>query len=353
MNPYALIVHWGFFGLLFLLSVCLTWLMWRYVNVMDIPSARSAHHKPIPRSGGVAIASTFGVGALIIYFFADVVRIDIGHMLAIVTCSLLVSGVSYWDDFTQRSFLAKFVAQLVCASAILSLGLVVKSIYLPFVGEVLMGWWAYLFTALWIVGLTNTVNFVDGLDGLVGGVALVAIGFLGYIAFSTDSRMVYALCYALGAGVAGFLVFNWSPARIFMGDVGSAFLGFVFACLAILGASLDHGHLSFYVVPLLLLHLIFDVFVTFVRRVISRESIIEPHRGHLYQLLHRMGWSHSAVASLYIMMTIAQGMAALLLVKLPAEDRVFVLLPFIAVYGIYAFVVLRMAQRRGLLPILA
>ncbi len=349
ISDAALLNHALFFLVLLTTSAVVTWAMARYVRVMDVPTARSSHTRPTPRSGGVAIAATFLLGTVAVYVLGDEVRIADQHLAGVVTCSLAVAAVSYWDDITQRSFLAKLTAQLLCTLAVLSFGLVVRTIYLPGLGEVSMGWAGYLFTALWMVGLTNTVNFMDGLDGLVGGVCLVAVGFLGYIAYASDSRMVYVLCYALGAGVAGFLVFNWSPAKIFMGDVGSAFLGFTLATLAVVGASLDHGHLSFYVVPLLVLNLIFDATVTLARRALAGERLHHAHRGHLYQLLNRMGWGHAAVATLYVSMAVAQGLAALVLVRLPVADRGQVVLAFLAAYALYAWLVLKAAGRRGLL----
>lgn len=349
ISDAALVTHSLFFAVLLAISAIITWVMARYVRVMDVPSSRSSHTRPTPRSGGVAIVTTFLFGTVTVYVIGDEVRIADQHLAGVVVCSLAVAAVSYWDDITQRSFVAKLTAQILCTFAILSFGLVVRAIYLPGLGEVSLGLLGYVVTALWMVGLTNTVNFMDGLDGLVGGVCLVAIGFLGYIAYVSDSRMVYILCYALGAGVAGFLLFNWSPAKIFMGDVGSAFLGFTLATLAVVGASLDHGHLSFYVVPLLVLNLVFDASVTLARRAFAGESLLHAHREHLYQLLNRMGWGHKAVATLYVVMATAQGGGALMLIKLPPIDRGLVILPFLAVYSLYAWAVLSAAKRRGIL----
>lgn len=322
--------------------------MARYVRIMDMPNERSSHHRPTPRSGGVAIVVTFLSGAIAIFLFADVVRIEDRHFFGVLACTLAVAIVSGWDDITQRSFMAKLVTQLICTAVILAFGLVVKELYVPGFGELPLGWMTYLVSAFWLIGLTNTVNFMDGLDGLVGGVVSVALIFLAYIAFRSQSHMVYLLSCALLAGVTGFLVLNWSPAKIFMGDVGSAFLGFTMGVLAIIGSGLDKGHLSFYVIPLLLFNLIFDAAFTFFRRAIRGEKLHLPHREHLYQLLHRSGWGHAAVAKLYIILAVVQGAAALFLMQLPSTLRFLGLVPFFVVYSFGAVWILRRARRSGL-----
>src|SRR5437870_249007 len=114
-----------------------------------------------------------------------------------------------------------------------------------------------------------------------------------------------------------------------MGDVGSAFLGFTFAALAIIGTQVDVSRLSFYVVPLLLFHFIFDTFFTFIRRLINSEPVHLAHRTHLYQLLNRTGFSHASVSLYYWAITALQGIAAMVLVTLEANKRIYVFLPFI------------------------
>src|SRR5205823_6046963 len=207
----------------------------------------------------------------------------------------------------------------------------------------------YPLTALWLLGLVNAYNFMDGLDGLAGGVAVIAGIFLCALAFRQSSWFVYLTSYVLIASVAGFLVFNFPPARIFMGDVGSAFLGFTFAGLAVIGAQLDVGRLSFYVVPLLLFHFIFDTFFTFIRRMASRQPVHLAHRAHLYQLLNQTGFSHAAVSLYYWALTVVQGLAAFVLVNLDARQRIYVFAPFLVYYAVYAWWVLRRARARGLL----
>jgi UDP-GlcNAc:undecaprenyl-phosphate GlcNAc-1-phosphate transferase len=184
---------------------------------------------------------------------------------------VLLATVSFVDDILQKTFVAKIMTQILCVCVALASGVVLTRLAIPHFGEVALGWLGYVLTFLWILGLTNAYNFMDGLDGLAAGVAVIAAAFLGAIALEQNSVFVYLSSYLLLAGSAGFLLFNFPPARIFMGEVGSAFLGFTFAILAVIGASLDLGHLSFYIVPMLLFHFIFDTVFTFIRRIVLRH----------------------------------------------------------------------------------
>ena len=327
----------------------MTYVMARYVRVMDVPNDRSSHTQPVPKSGGIAIVATFVIGSLIIYFVADVARIENRYFWGYVIAAVLLATVSFIDDVGQKAFTAKLVTQVLCVSVALASDLVLTRLAIPPWGEVPLGWTGYVLTFLWILGLTNTYNFMDGLDGLAGGVAVIAAAFLGAIALQQKSVFVYMSSYVLLAGSAGFLLFNFPPARIFMGDVGSAFLGFTFATLAVIGASLDLGHLSFYIVPLLLFHFIFDTVFTFFRRLLRGEPVHLAHRTHLYQLLNRLGYSHKAVSLFHYAMTVLQGIAAFVSIGLPSDQRLYLFVPFVLFDLAYARWVLTRAKAARLI----
>jgi UDP-GlcNAc:undecaprenyl-phosphate GlcNAc-1-phosphate transferase len=329
MDFLKLLTHLAFAFTIFLCSVALTYVMARFVRVMDIPNPRSSHSSPVPKSGGISFVSTFVVGSVIIYFVAEIARIDDRYFWGYVISAVLLAIVSYVDDVMQKTFLAKVLTQVLCVSVVLASGVIVTRLAIPYWGEVQLGWLGYVLTFLWILGLTNAYNFMDGLDGLAAGVAVIAAGFLCAIAFQQLSVFVYMSSYVLLAGAAGFLLFNFPPAKIFMGDVGSAFLGFTFATLAVIGASLDLGHLSFYIVPMLLFHFIFDTVFTFSRRLVRREKIHLAHRTHLYQLLNSLGYSHRAVSLFHYSLTVVQGIAAFVSIGLPANMRLLVFIPFL------------------------
>ena len=341
--------HLGFGLGLFLLSAALTWAASRMVWVMDVPNQRSSHSRPVPKGGGVAIVATFIAGLVTIYFVAEIARIGDRYFWGFLACVFLLATASFVDDVNQRSHIAKLVTQILCAIAVVLAGLTIENLWIPMLGQVALGWFAYLVTFLWVVGLTNAYNFMDGLDGLAGGVAVIAGCFLCVIAFSQQSFFVYAVSYALVASALGFLVFNFPPARIFMGDAGSTFFGFTFAALAVIGASLDKGHLSFYVVPMLLFQFVFDTFFTFLRRLVAGEKVYLPHRTHLYQLLNRLGYSHRAISLFHYAVAFAQGIGAYIVVAVSPEQRALVFLPFLGLNAAYAWWTMARARNAGLI----
>ncbi|HTB47396.1 MAG TPA: MraY family glycosyltransferase, partial [Acetobacteraceae bacterium] len=146
---------------------------------------------------------------------------------------------------------------------------------------------------------TNAMNFIDGLNGLAGGVAFIAAGFLAGIAATHDGWFAYAASLLLAAGIAGFLPFNFPRARIFMGDVGSQFCGFMLAVLAVVASRFQGLELSFLLVPMLLSGVLFDVGFTLARRAVAGERLTAPHRGHLYQIAQRAGVPAPAVALIH------------------------------------------------------
>lgn len=344
MELLNFLTHLAFAAAIFLASVAMTYIMARYVRVMDVPNDRSSHFRPIPKSGGIAFVSTFVLGSLVIYFVADTARIDDRYFWGYLISAILLAIVSFVDDVMQKTFFVKVLTQMFCVAVVLTSGVIVTKLAVPYWGEVELGVMGYVLTFLWIMGLTNAYNFMDGLDGLAAGVAVIAAGFLGAIAFEQKSVFVYMSSYVLLAGAAGFLIFNFSPAKIFMGDIGSAFLGFTFATLAVVGSSLDLGRLSFYIIPMLLFHFIFDTLFTFARRLLHGEKVHLAHRTHLYQFLNRMGYSHRTVSLFHYAVTVAQGIAAFVSVSLAPERRLLVFIPFLIFEIAYARWVLARAR---------
>jgi len=232
---------------------------------------------------------------------------------------------------------------------LLAFGIVFSRVSLPGIGAIDLGWLGYPLTVIWVVALTNMFNFMDGLNGLAGGTAVIVSAFLCAVTFMEGSFFVYMFCYIMAAGAAGFLVFNFPHARLFMGDVGSQFVGFSFAALAVIAAEIDASRTSFLVVPLLFFNFIFDTVFTLCRRGLRGENVTQAHRTHLYQLLNRVGWSHVQVTLFHICVTAAQGVGALILIGLGPDRRMVVFLPFLVFQILYAAAVVRVARRRGIL----
>lgn len=265
-------------------------------QMLDVPNERSSHTQPTPRGGGLAIVVVVLFGWLVVlslhpgsWVFAD---------LLYVIGAALIAAVSWVDDLRSLSSRLRFGIHMSGAAlAIWSFGYW-STITLPVIGSLYLGLVGLILTFVWIIGLTNAYNFMDGIDGIAGGQAVVAgLGWaaLGYL---TIQPLVGTMGILLAAASLGFLGHNWPPARIFMGDVGSAFLGFTFAVLAVAAAPRD-ARLAF-VGILFVWPFVFDATFTLVRRLKNGENIFAAHRTHLYQRLVIAGYSHRFVTLLYI-----------------------------------------------------
>ena len=295
------------FILLFLLLTVLSYffvhLIRRYAEhrrIIDHPNERSSHSTPTPRGGGLAIVVVVtGTGLW------SMREADPGRVLVYIVCGLVIAYLGWRDDVHSLSTRVRFAVQgLVAAVSIYGLGYA-REVTIPLVGELQLGAFGVVITFLWIVGLTNAYNFMDGIDGIAGGVALA--GGLGWMMLATQANIPFAfwVALAIAASSLGFLGHNWSPAKIFMGDVASTFLGYTFAVLPLLSAT--EGGDALMLGTLLMWTFIMDAGVTFIRRALKRENVFAAHRTHLYQRLVIGGYSHRKVSALYISLTLLAG----------------------------------------------
>lgn len=268
---------------------------WGFV---DVPNERSSHRAPTPRAGGLAFAVVCPLTATVTWWAAGLAPIP--GFAALAAGSVLVGLVGLLDDRRGLPAGVRLVAYVVAAGILLASGGYVAELQWPAGPSLQLGWLGIPLTLLWIVGLTNVYNFMDGIDGLAAVQAIVAAGAVSVIAFSDGNASLSVYAAALAAGVLGFLTHNWPPARIFMGDVGSAFLGYSFAGLAVLSGIGPAIPVPFWAWVVLLAPFIFDASLTLVGRVSRGERWFEAHRQHLYQRLVRSGWSHLAVTTVYL-----------------------------------------------------
>ena len=349
VTTFSFLTHITFFLLLTLVGYCITLFFYKKSIAIDQPTHRSSHTQTTPRSGGVAIVATFCIGMLIIYYFGDRTHIKQSYMISFILSSLSIALISFLDDIKRKKPLLKLTVMILATLGAIWGGIVLDQLTLPFFGQTQLGWLAYPITFLWILGLTNAVNFMDGLDGLIGGTTVIASLFFMIITFYQGSTFVYITSYTILAGAIGFLFLNFPPAKIFMGDVGSVFIGFVFATLAIIAARYDHSHTSFLVIPILFFNVIFDTFFTFLRRCLRGENVIEPHRSHLYQLVQQLGYSHLQVTLMQYCFCFLQGFAALWMIQIQGNARLFIFAPFLVLNIFYATLVTGKAKEKGLL----
>lgn len=325
MTNAAIMRHLAFAVLLALCSAGIVRAMIS-VRVMDTPAARKAHNRPTPKGGGVGIVLTFLIGIAILYRFGEFARLADPYFRGVIGASVAIAAVAFLDDLYDWPFSIKLGAQVLAAAVAVGSGLFIHDPKLPFVGTVPIGWLGVPMTAFWLLFTTNAMNFIDGLNGLASGVTLIAALFLGWIAATHEAWFAYAACGLLAAGIAGFLPFNFPKARIFMGDVGSQFCGFILAVLAVVASRIADVPLSFFLVPLLLSGVLFDVAFTLVRRWKDGENVTQPHRGHLYQIAHRSGVPAWAVTVVHWGFAVFGGLCGLLFIAAPQDWKPPVLL---------------------------
>jgi len=321
--------------------------------MMDVPNARSSHTTPTPRSGGIAIVATFFIGWAALWALGDDVGVRQSSFAVLAGAALVLAAVSIADDLGELGFRTKLLAQIAAAGALMAFGGVVDQITVPGVGGVALGWWGYPLTLVWIVGLTNAFNFMDGIDGIAAGTAVIAAGFFAAIAVDLGAVATAWVSAIVVFAALGFLLWNWPPAKIFMGDTGSQFLGFVLAGLAVMavpGSGTGAGlGVPFWVMVVLFFHFIWDSAYTLVRRLRAGDNITQAHRSHLYQLMNRLGASHARVTGLYLLMGTLQGLGAVVLVRLDGGWQMAVLVPFVAVQWFVTREVTRRAREAGLI----
>lgn len=337
------------FGLLLaVIATLITWAMFKFVRILDHPNQRSSHHNAVPKSGGISIVVTFLIGMFYIVGFAETELIQQRYIVGFVFSAILIAVISFIDDLRDKTALFKLGTHIFAVVVVLSTGIVIDTLSMPWEDSTKLGLFGYVISFFWILGLTNAYNFMDGIDGLVASTALIAGLFFMAISYYEGSSFVYITSYTIIAGAAGFLVYNAPPAKIFMGDVGSAFLGFVFATLAIIAARYDESHTSFLVMPMLLFHFIFDTLFTFVRRILSGLNPLKAHRTHLYQIRVRSGNSHLEVTLMLSCMAFLQGLGALWMVNIPGNERLFVFIPFLIIQLVYAKLTLKKAKKKNI-----
>jgi len=347
MTLAALLRHLVFAALLILLSAATVRLMIA-ARVMDTPEARKAHDRPTPKGGGVGIVVTFLVGIAVLYRFAAFARLADPYFLGVIEASVAIAVVAFLDDLFDWPFIVKLGAQVLAALIAVSSGLYVTDFRIPYLGPVPLAWAGIAATLCWILFTTNAMNFIDGLNGLASGVSLIACLFIVFIAEQHGGWFAYAAAGLLGAGLAGFLPFNFPKARIFMGDVGSQFCGFMLAVLAVVASRFDGVELSFLLMPMLLAGVLFDVAFTLVRRGVQGEAITQPHRGHLYQVAQRSGVSGVTVTLVHWGFAVFGGACCMLFIAVPSPYKPPV--PFITALPqlVWVWFVVRRARMAGL-----
>jgi UDP-GlcNAc:undecaprenyl-phosphate GlcNAc-1-phosphate transferase len=347
VNFNAALIYFATFAIAAAVAALATPLVVRLATHLDIIDAtneeRRVHEVPTPRIGGVAVFFGFAFALFAVLGFAlsspyalfpSVAHLGVHQKLEAITDQfdavhrlvgllfggMLILGVGLWDDIMQMRPRNKLLAQAIVALVSMFYGFIIPGINNPFDHNPGTNWidfplWLSVpLTLLWYVGMMNAINFIDGLDGLLAGFAAISCLFLFLISVVHANPVVALVVIALAGAALGFLPYNFNPAKIFLGDAGSLFIGYVFATVSIIGASKTAIAISI-VVPLVVLALpILDTLAVIVRRASSGKSITEADRGHFHhQLIFRFGLNVRQAVLLIYALCFVLGIVALVL----------------------------------------
>jgi UDP-GlcNAc:undecaprenyl-phosphate/decaprenyl-phosphate GlcNAc-1-phosphate transferase len=256
------------------------------IGATDKPNHRKVHEKVMPRLGGLAIF----IGVIVGYFVSGL------HTEPVATISLgavLIILIGIFDDLLELSAKVKFLGQIAIALLVISSGLKIDFITIPFVIEKMeLGWFAYPMTVFWIVGITNAINLIDGLDGLAAGISSIGIASIAILAGLSGKGLILSIALIVLASTIAFLFYNFHPAKIFMGDTGALFLGYSISILSLLGLYKSVTLFSI-IIPIIILGVpVFDTAFAIIRRKLNKQPISAPDKSHLHHRIMQLGLSH-------------------------------------------------------------
>lgn len=297
MNQWLILLATVLFG--FLITPFIIKLALKF-GFVDKPNERKVHTRVMPRLGGLAIYLSFLMGINLFYFFTDLFNAKSELYFSLMIGGTIIAVIGVIDDKIEMSAKQKLFGQVGAALVVVLFGMHVEYVNNPFgEGVIRIEFLAVPLSIFWIVGITNAINLVDGLDGLAGGISGIASLSIAIIAFLSGKPLEGYLALLLCASIVGFLVFNFHPAKIFMGDIGSLFLGYTLAVLTF--QELKQVTLFSVLVPLMLLAIpVLDTMYAIIRRKVNHRPIFQADKHHLHHRLIERGLSHrKAVLTIY------------------------------------------------------
>ncbi|AEG61850.1 glycosyltransferase family 4 protein [Desulforamulus ruminis] len=291
------------------------------IGAIDRPDCRKVHCKTMPRLGGLAVFLAF-TGAVL---FTQQLN---NKLIGLLVGGLLIVLLGILDDTRGLPAKVKLVGQIAAAAAVIPFGIQVEFITNPINGDLLhLGIWGIPVTIFWIISVTNAVNLIDGLDGLAGGTSFIAALTMAAIIWQQDGTgmEVTLLALVLAASILGFLRYNFFPAKIFLGDTGSMFLGYALGTLAVMGVTKTATAISV-IVPMVILGLpLLDVLFAILRRYQSQRPIFQPDKEHLHHRLMALGLSHRQTVLAIYAVNLILGVSAFLLTVLTTSQAALLL----------------------------
>jgi len=298
---------YGFFFASFFSPIAI-W-MGRKFKIIDNPEngkeRAKIHHIAVPRTGGIVIYISFVILFLFIHKFTlKFIGLFIGATIIFIGMSI--------DDKYNLSVAKKFLIQFVAASIVVAAGIKFTFVTNPFTKHLInLGWGGIILTVLWIVGITNALNIIDGLDGLAAGIASISSITLSFVAIYKGNLPLAFLLLGISGSLIAFLIYNFHPARIFLGDSGAELLGFLLSAISIMGAYKTATFLTM-AVPIFTLGIpITEVFTSIARRLRKEMSPFHYDLGHMHYRLLKKGWSQPRIVLVYYVITTVLSVAGL------------------------------------------
>lgn len=302
-------------------------------HVIDVPNERSSHTVPTPRIGGVGIVVSFFTGLVLVFLYGQGIPPDLKRrLIGLAIGAALIALISFVEDIYSASskdrygisVAFRYAGQVLAAMIAVYYGNKVTALSLPH--WTIEFWLESIVTVLWVTWMANAYNFMDGIDGLAGGIGVIYALFSAIVALLTGQEVMAIVCLILAASCLGFLQHNFPRAKVFMGDVGAIFLGYVFATVSIM-LSAEQPRLTS-LTPLLIIYATvnYDAAYTLLRRIWREKKMFSPHRTHLYQRLIIRGLSHKQVTLIYYSISVGLGGLALWYVQTSILGRNGILL---------------------------
>lgn len=336
MNKESLISSVIAFGVSLIITPGVKWLAFK-IGAVDVPKDdRRVHKKPMARIGGLGIIVSIVVTILVNLIFARNFswNFEIGNnVLGVLLGCAIIVGIGILDDIKPQKARVKLICQVVAALLVVLLSDVrVMAISNPFSesGILVLNYYVSCFvTAFWIVGITNAINLIDGLDGLAAGVSTISYLAIFFVSMILGDVRTSMMAIILAGSVLGFLPYNFNPAKIFMGDTGSTFLGFTLAIISVSGTLKAYTAISI-VIPVLILGLpLFDTTFAILRRFFSGRPIMEADRGHIHHKLMDMGLSQKQVVLLMYFISAVLGVSAIWITEIRHISMLIVVVIFL------------------------
>ncbi len=314
----------------------------RKYGILDIPNERKIHTIPVPRLGGLAIIIGFWVAALLNLPWNR-------EFTAIIIGGTFIGVMGVMDDVRPLSSRIRLVGQLAASCLVIWAGLVVSFLPKTWWGNLIAG----IITVIWIIGIVNALNFSDGLDGLASGMTFIAAAFFFLLAIYLGQPQVACVAAILAGCCLGFLIWNFKPAKIYLGDGGSTFLGFILACLALYGGWSQDGFIVALGIPTIILGvLIFDMFYITIARIKNgsvttfQEWLDFTGKDHFHHRLMSLGFGEVRAVIFIYLVCLALGFNVLILEKVHSPLAVVIL--FVHALIIFTIIFLLMRVGHGL-----